>query len=85
VPSSAQIIVQPPAIFKSLRLSPALAGEVPRLRCDAALGTQGGWKVLANEMIGQLLHFGRIGAARVQHGAAAPVDGARVFSIQRDE
>src|SRR6478672_13941729 len=36
-------------------------------------------------MIGQLLHFGRIGAARVQHGAAAPVDGARVFTIQRDD
>src|SRR5262245_9226669 len=36
-------------------------------------------------MIGQLFHFGRIGAARVQHGAAAPVDDASVFTVQRDE
>ena len=36
-------------------------------------------------MIGQLFHFGRIGAARVQHAAAASVDDARVFPIQRDE
>ncbi len=36
-------------------------------------------------MIGQLFHFGRIGAARVQHGAAASVDDARVFPVQRDE
>jgi len=43
------------------------------------------WKILADEMIGQLLHFGRIGAARVQHGAAAPVDGASVFTVQRDD
>src|SRR5258708_6595552 len=62
-----------------------LAGEVRRLGRDAALGTQGNWKVLADEMIGQLLYFGRIGAARVQHSAAAPVDGARVFTIQRHE
>src|SRR5260370_2646000 len=61
-----------------------MAGKVPRLGCDAPLGTPGDWKVLADEMIGQLLHFGRIGAARVQHGAAAPVDGASVFTIQRD-
>src|SRR4051794_32382502 len=54
-----------------------LACKVPRRGCDAPLGTQGDWKVIADEMIGQLLHFGRIGAARVQHGAAAPVDGAR--------
>ena len=59
-----------------------LVGKVPRRGCDAPLGTQGNWKVLADEMIGQLLHFGRIGAARVQHGAAAPVDGASVFTIQ---
>ena len=61
-----------------------LAGKVPRLGCDVPLGTQGDWKVLADDMIGQLLHFGRIGAARVQHGAAAPVDGASVLTIQRD-
>jgi hypothetical protein len=61
-----------------------LAGKVPRLGCDAPFGTQGDWKVLADEMIGQLLHFGRIGAARVQHGAATLVDGASVFTIQRD-
>jgi len=42
----------------------------PRLGCDAGLGTQGDWKILVDEMIGQLLHLGRIGAARVQHGAA---------------
>src|SRR5207253_9413969 len=60
-----------------------LAGEVPCLGCDAALGTHGGWKVRADEMIGQLLHLGRIGAARVQHGAAAPVDGAGIFTVQR--
>src|SRR6202022_1149365 len=55
---------------------PHLAGGVPRLGRDAALGTQGNRKVLADEMIGQLLYFGRIRAARVQHSAAAPVDGA---------
>src|SRR6266508_1395844 len=55
-----------------------LAGDVPRLGGDAALGAGRGWKVLADEMIRQLLHLGRIGAARVQHGAAAPVYGARV-------
>jgi hypothetical protein len=33
-------------------------------------------------MIGQLLYFGRIDAARVQHGAAAPVDNASVFMVQ---
>src|SRR5438046_6325374 len=62
-----------------------LAGEVPRLGRDAALGAQGGWKVRADEMIWQLLNFGRIGAARVQHRAAAPVDGASVFTVQRNE
>src|SRR5262249_17217255 len=31
----------------------------------------------------QLLHLRRIGAARVQHGAAAPVDGARIFLVER--
>src|SRR6266851_3054657 len=36
-------------------------------------------------MIRQLFRFGRIGAARVQHGAAAPVDGAGVFTVQRNE
>src|ERR1700692_3819482 len=61
-----------------------LAGKVPRLGCDAPLGTQGDWKVLADEMIGQLLHFGRIGAARVQHRGPATVDGAGVFTIQGD-
>ena len=40
-----------------------LAGKVPRLGYDVPLGTQGDRKVLADEMIGQLLHFGRIGAA----------------------
>src|SRR5947208_731653 len=33
-------------------------------------------------MIGQLLHLGRVGAARVQHGAAAPIDGAGIFTVQ---
>src|SRR5262249_14069093 len=28
-------------------------------------------------------HFGRVGAARVQHGPAAPVDGARVLTVER--
>src|SRR6266478_6404660 len=36
-------------------------------------------------MIRQLFRFGRIGAARVQHGAAAPVDGAGVFTVQWNE
>src|SRR6266545_2772507 len=39
-------------------------------------------KVLAGEVIGQLLHFSRVGAARVQHGPAATVDGARILAIQ---
>src|SRR5258708_36119276 len=39
------------------------AGDVPRLDCSAALGAYGDWKVLAEEMVGQLLHFGRVGAA----------------------
>jgi hypothetical protein len=62
-----------------------LAGEVPGLGFDPALGTLRDWKVLADEMIGQLFHFGGIGAARVQHGAAASVDDARVFTVERDE
>src|SRR5215216_3653244 len=66
-------------------VSQHLASDVPRLGCDAALGAERGWTVLADEMIRQLLHFRRIGAARVQHGAAAPIDGARVFTVQRDE
>ena len=36
-------------------------------------------------MIWQLLHLGWIGAARVQHGTAAPVYGARVVTVQRDD
>src|SRR6516164_5684887 len=40
-------------------------------------------KVLIGEVIGQLRHFGRVGAARVQHGPAAPVDRARVFTVER--
>jgi hypothetical protein len=36
-------------------------------------------------MIRQLLHLGRIGATRVQHGAAAPVYRARVVTVQRDD
>src|SRR6266581_8042956 len=62
-----------------------LAGDVPRPGCDAALRAERGWKVVADEMIWQLLHLGRIGAARVQHGAAAPVYGARVVTVQRDD
>src|SRR6266436_7616720 len=60
------------------------AGDVPRLGCGAALGAYGDWKVLAEEMAGQLLHLGRIGAARVQHGSAAAIDGAGIFTVQRD-
>jgi len=33
-------------------------------------------------VIGQLRHFGRVGAARVQHGPAAPVDGSRILTIE---
>src|SRR4029450_6427683 len=36
-------------------------------------------------MLGHLLHLGRIGATRVQHGAAAPVYSARVVTVQRDD
>src|SRR5882724_1745472 len=62
-----------------------LAGEVPRLSRAAAPGTRGNWDIVADEMTGQPLYFGRIDAARVQHGAAAPVDGASVFTVQRHE
>ena len=41
-------------------------------------------KVLAGEVIGQFLHLRRIGAARVQHGPAVPVDGARVLAVEGD-
>jgi len=51
----------------------------------AALGAQGGRKVLAGEVIGQLLHFRWIGAARMQHGAAAPIDGAGFLAVQGDD
>src|SRR5205807_4794046 len=49
-----------------------LASEVPRLGRHAALGTHGDWNI-SDEMIRQLLYFGRIDTARVQHGASAPV------------
>ena len=51
---------------------------------DAALGARRDRKVLAGEVIGQLLHLGGVGAARVQHGPAAPVDGARVLAVEHD-
>ena len=61
-----------------------LPGEVPGLGV-AVLGAQGVRKVLAGEMIGQLLHFRWIGAARMQHGAAVPIDGAGVLAVQGDD
>jgi len=54
-----------------------LLGDVPGL---VALGTQGGRKILAGEVSGQLLHFGRVGTARVQHGAPVTVDRACVLT-----
>src|SRR5262249_16646859 len=55
-----------------------LLGDVPGIG-GSTFTTHGEWKVPAGKVIGQLRHFGRVGAARVQHGAAAPVDGARVL------
>src|SRR5580700_3578171 len=55
-----------------------LLGDVPGL----GGATQGDWKVLAGEMSGQFLDFGGVGAARVQHGSPAPVDRARVLTVQ---
>ena len=62
-----------------------LLGDVPGRGGDAALAAQGDRKVLAGEMSGQLLHLGGVGAARVQHGPAAPVDGARVLAVERHD
>src|SRR5262249_28556620 len=62
-----------------------LAGHVERLALDAALLADPGGKLLAGEMRGQLAHLGRVGAARMQHGAAAPVDGARVLLVERHD
>ena len=60
-----------------------LLGDVPGVAGDT-FTTPGEWKVLAgDEVIGELRHFGRVGAARVQHGPAAPVDGARVLTVER--
>ena len=41
-------------------------------------------KVLSGEVIGQFLHLRRVGAARVQHRPAVPVDGARVRAVEGD-
>src|SRR5215831_20063665 len=60
------------------------AGDVPRLGCRAALGARRDRKVLAEKMAGQLSHLGRVGAARVQHGSAVSIDGAGIFTVQRD-
>src|SRR5262249_23629523 len=62
-----------------------LPGEVPGFRVDTALVAWGGRKVLAGEMLGQLLHFGRFGGARMQYGPAAPVDRARVLAVEWHE
>jgi hypothetical protein len=62
----------------------AFSKTVPRaLKSDTIWATHGERKVLAGEVIGQFRHFGRVGAARVQHGPAAPVDGARVLTVER--
>ena len=59
-----------------------LLGDVPGVAGDT-FTTPGEWKVLAgDEVIGELRHFGRVGAARVQHGPAAAVDSARILAIQ---
>src|SRR5260370_36370395 len=63
---------------------PRLARVVPRLGGGAALGARGDGKVLAEEMVGQPFHLGRIGAARVQRGSPASIDGAGIFTGQRD-
>src|SRR5258705_5782524 len=39
------------------------AGDVPGFGYSAPFGAYGDWKVLAEEMAGQLLHLGRVGAA----------------------
>ena len=54
-----------------------LLGDVPGLGGRATRSAQRDRKVLGSEVIRQLLHFGRVGAAGVQHGPTAPVDGAR--------
>src|SRR5262249_40203886 len=42
----------------------------------------GEWKVVDGEVVGSFRHFGRVGATRVQHGAAAAVDDARILAVQ---
>src|SRR5499427_5245018 len=58
-----------------------LLGDVPGVGGNA-FTTDGERKILAGEVIGQLRHFGRVGAARVQHGAPAPVDDARILTVE---
>ncbi len=62
-----------------------LPGYVPGGSGDAGIDARGGGKILAGQMRGQLLRPGRIGAARVQDGPAAPVDGARVVAVERHQ
>src|SRR5262249_56233494 len=61
-----------------------LLGDIPGVAGDA-FSAHGERKVLAGEVVGELRHFGRVGAARVQHGPAAPVDDARVLAVERHQ
>src|SRR5262249_49280794 len=58
-----------------------LLGDVPGVGGDT-FTTHGERKVLAGEVIGYPRHFGRVGAARMQHGPTATVDGARVLAVE---
>jgi hypothetical protein len=51
---------------------------------NATRSAQRDWKILGSEVIRQILHFGWVGAAGVQHGPTAPVDGARVLTVEFD-
>src|ERR1700730_2670159 len=59
-----------------------LLGDVPGLGGSATRSAQRDRKVLGSEVIRQLLQFGWVGAAGVQHGPTAPVDGARVLTVE---
>src|SRR5262249_20811307 len=62
-----------------------LLRHVPGVGDGSALAVAGRGKFLAGEVRGELAHLRRVGATRMQHRAAAPVDGAGVGAVERDD